>query len=450
MSKVLSPVPEGSGLDPVPGDAGPPIVGYLREYVRDPATLWRRRYEQYGPVSWFRGVNTKTVSLLGPDACGVALTNKDKAFANGPGWRRLVGPFFDRGLMLLDFEEHLSHRRIMQQAFTNQRLAGYTAGLNPAVEAGLSQWKPTSSFKLYPALKTLTLDLATSMFMGGAEGTKQAEMDRINRAFIDCVQAATALLRFPFPGGRWRRALAGRALLEKFLRGYLPIRRAGAGEDLFSVLCKIESDDGQRFTEDDIINHMIFLLMAGHDTSTITISTMMGFLGQHPEWQQRCRAESLELGTTSLSFDQLDRLSSLELVIKESQRLVAPVPTMVRETVRDTEVLGHYIPEQTMIAITPHFTHHMPEYWPNPELFDPERFAEHRREDKIHRYAWQPFGGGVHKCLGMHLSVAEIKTVMHHMLQRYEWSVDPEYRTPMNYTSLPYPNDGQPIDLRPR
>lgn len=426
------------------------MIGYLHQYVRDPVSLWRRRYEQYGPVSWFSGVGAQTATLLGPDACGIALTNKDKAFANGPGWRALVGPFFDRGLMLLDFGEHLAHRRIMQQAFTSQRLAAYTEALNPAIEAGLASWRPGESFEVYPALKKLTLDLATGIFMGGADGSDSRRMDRLNRAFIDCVQAATAVVRLPIPGMRWNRALKGRKLLEEFLREYLPARRAGDGEDLFSVLCTIESDEGERFSDDDIVNHMIFLLMAAHDTSTITISTMMQYLGQHPEWQERCRAESAALGDGGVEFDRLDELPSLDLVMKECMRLVSPVPTVVRKTVKDTEVLGHFLPSDTMVAITPHFTHHMHEYWPEPEKFDPERFAEHRREDKIHRFAWEPFGGGVHKCLGMHFSGAEIKTVMHHLLQRFEWSVDPGYRVPMSFTSLPYPKDGQPIDLRRR
>lgn len=72
-----------------------------------------------------------------------------------------------------------------------------------------------------------------------------------------------------------------------------PARRAGNGDDLFSALCQAESDDGQRFSDDDVINHVIFLLTAAHDTSTITISTMMSCLGQHPDWQQRCREDRM-------------------------------------------------------------------------------------------------------------------------------------------------------------
>jgi cytochrome P450 len=112
-------------------------------------------------------------------------------------------------------------------------------------------------------------------------------------------------------------------------------------------------------------------------------------------------------------------------------------------------VLGHFVPAGTMVSITPHFTHHMPEYWPDPERFDPGRFADDRREDHVHRYAWEPFGGGAHKCIGMHFSVAEVKAIMHHLLLRFDWQVDPAYTAPMDYTALPFPKDGQPIDLSP-
>lgn len=447
MTRTLAPAPTGSELTPVPGDGGLPLLGHGLAYLRDPMRLWESRYRRHGPVSWFQAFGRQFVALLGPEASEVVLTNRDKAFANGDGWRFLIGPFFDRGLMLLDFDEHMSHKRLMQQAFTSDRLARYAAAIDPAARAAIEQWQPGESVKVYPELKKLTLNLAVEVFMGGAPGASQQRLDLINSSFIDCVQAATALVRYPVPGGRWHRGLVGRRRLEEFLREYLPARRAGDGDDLFSVLCRVEVD-GERFSDDDVISHMIFLLMAAHDTSTITLSTMMQHLGQHPEWQQRCREESLAIGADSIDYDQLAQLGSLDLVMKESLRLVSPVPAIVRKTVKDTEVLGHFIPADTMVAIAPYFTHHLDEYWPDPEVFDPGRFSTERREDKIHRLAWQPFGGGVHKCIGMHFAGAEVKIVLHHLLRNFEWHVDPDYRAPMDLKSLPYPRDGQPVRLR--
>jgi cytochrome P450 len=208
------------------------------------------------------------------------------------------------------------------------------------------------------------------------------------------------------------------------------------------------SEDGESFTDSEIVNHMIFLLMAAHDTSTITTSTAMRYLGQHPEWQQRLRAEAAHLGDAP-TLDELDGLTSFDLVIKECLRLLPPVPVLARRTVKDTEVLGTPIPAGRLTAVMVHLQHHQPELWPDPEAFDPERFSTERRDDKVHRHAWEPFGGGVHKCLGMFFAGAEVKLILHQLLRRYSWTVDADYVTPLNYMSLPFPKDGQPVVLQP-
>ncbi|TWH25130.1 cytochrome P450 [Rhodococcus rhodochrous J45] len=450
MTRILAAPPAHSHLRPVPGRSGIPGIGHVLEYIRDPLAMMQKHWDRYGEVSCFSAAGRRWISVLGPDACQEVLQNKDRAFANGDGWSALIGPFFHGGLMLLDSEEHLRHRRIMQQAFTRSRLEKTVDAMNPSIAEKLDKWVPTDGFRAYTALKTLTLDLATDIFMGGAEDSTPAEIEAVKKAFIDCVQAATSIVRYPVPGTRWKRGLDGRRVLEDFFRHYLPARRSRETDDLFSVLCHIESEAGQRFSDDEIVDHMIFLLMAAHDTSTITISTMMQYLGQHPQWQDRCRAESLALGTAAPSHADLDALGSLDLVMKECLRLVSPVPVLARRAVRDTEVRGHFIPAGTYASVAPHFTHHMAEYWPEPERFDPERFADHRREDKVHRYAWEPFGGGVHKCLGMHFAGVEVKAIVHQLLLRFEWHVDPGYVAPLDFTSLPFPSDGQPVDLRLR
>jgi cytochrome P450 len=408
--------------------------------------MMRDQYDRFGPVSDIDFIGKRWTVLLGPDACQAALRNGDKAFASGDGWGYLVGPFFDRGLMLLDFEEHHRHRRIMQSAFDRAHLEDYTAALQPAAVAGLERWDPNSRFPAYPALKELTLELAATVFMGGADLAAPDELTRVNRAFIDCVQSATALIRADVPGTRWGRALRSRTLLEEFFGRHLQSRRDDPGSDLFSVLCHVTTEDGERFSDEDIVNHMIFLLMAAHDTTTITASTMMQQLGQHPEWQERCRDEAFALPERPTLAD-LDGLESLDLVMKECLRLVPPVPVLARKTVKQTEVLGHTIPADRLVAVMMHLSHHMAELWPDPERFDPERFAASRREDKVHQYAWEPFGGGVHKCLGMFFAGAEVKTILVHLLRQYTWSVDRSYRAPMSYHSLPFPKDGQPVHL---
>jgi cytochrome P450 len=193
---------------------------------------------------------------------------------------------------------------------------------------------------------------------------------------------------------------------------------------------------------------MIFLLMAAHDTSTITITAMAYYLANHPEWQERCRTESHDVGTPTIRYEDLEKLGSLDLVMKEAMRLITPVPGVMRKTVRDTELLGHVIPGGTYVSANIYGVHHLSEYWPDPERFDPERYADDRREDEVHRNAWMPFGHGVHKCIGLHFGGTEIKAARHQLLMRYRWSVPAGYNMPIDWSSLPRPKDGLPVRLQ--
>ncbi|MGZ4451866.1 MAG: cytochrome P450 [Nocardioides sp.] len=428
----------------LPTDKGLPFLGRAFDYAKDPDALMRHQWETYGPVSPFNALNEMRVMVLGPDAIAEVFANKDRAFANG--WEKIVGPFFHRGLMLIDFDEHKGHRRIMQEAFTRPRLDAYTRAMQPAIAKGLEAWGDGGDIKSYWKLKQLTLDIAADIFMGGAADTSQAEMDKVNKAFIACVQAAAGIVRGDVPGTRWGKAYKGRKVLEEFLKHYLPAKRATATDDFFSVLCHVEDEDGERFDDQAVIDHMIFLMMAAHDTSTITTSTMLQLLGQHPEWQDRCRAESMALGDQP-TMEEVEGLAALDLVMKEALRLNPPVPAIARKTVKDTVVQGVRIPAETDVFVGVKLSHILEDYWTNPMVFDPERFSEARREDKSHRLAWEPFGGGVHKCIGLYFAGIEVKSIMHRLLRTYRWTVAPGYQPPMDNHSLPFPKDGQPITL---
>ena len=432
------------GLKPIPGDPGLPLLGHSLEMLRLGLDYAMKRYEQYGPVSWVRAFGVNVVSASGPEATQVVLANRDKAYSQ-QGWEYFIGPFFNRGLMLLDFDEHIYHRRLMQLAFTADRLSGYMVQVGDVVRDSVSTWHGSGNFTLYPALKQLTLDVATKIFMASSLG---GDSTKLTKAFVDTVRAGTALIRLPI--GRWGAGLVGRKVLEDYFRGSLPAKRASDSDDLFAALCHARTDDGEMFTDDDVVNHMIFLMMAAHDTSTIATSALVYYLGKNQDWQDQVRKESLALGDEPLTVSTVDRLPTLDLVLKESMRLVAPVPWMVRKTVKDTDLLGHHLPSGTFVTTLAWINHMLPEYWTEPHRFDPLRFSEERREDKSHRFAYMPFGGGVHKCIGMHFGTQEVKTIVHELVRRFEWTVPADYDVRWDPTALPLPKDGLPISIKRR
>ncbi|WP_072516821.1 cytochrome P450, partial [Mycobacterium tuberculosis] len=418
--KKLAEPPPGSGLKPVVGDAGLPILGHMIEMLRGGPDYLMFLYKTKGPVVFGDSAVLPGVAALGPDAAQVIYSNRNKDYSQ-QGWVPVIGPFFHRGLMLLDFEEHMFHRRIMQEAFVRSRLAGYLEQMDRVVSRVVADdWVVNDArFLVYPAMKALTLDIASMVFMGHEPGTDHELVTKVNKAFTITTRAGNAVIRTSVPPFTWWRGLRARELLENYFTARVKERREASGNDLLTVLCQTEDDDGNRFSDADIVNHMIFLMMAAHDTSTSTATTMAYQLAAHPEWQQRCRDESDRHGDGPLDIESLEQLESLDLVMNESIRLVTPVQWAMRQTVRDTELLGYYLPKGTNVIAYPGMNHRLPEIWTDPLTFDPERFTEPRNEHKRHRYAFTPFGGGVHKCIGMVFDQLEIKTILHRLLRRY-------------------------------
>jgi cytochrome P450 len=449
--RKLADPPPGSGLKPVMGDRGLPILGHLIEMLRGGPDYLLFLYQTKGPVIFGDSPVLPGVAALGPDAAQVIYSNRNKDYSQ-QGWTPVIGAFFNRGLMLLDFEEHLFHRRIMQEAFVRSRLVGYVEQMDKVVSQVIANdWVVNDArFLLYPAMKELTLDIASMVFMGHEPGADHDLVTKVNSAFTMTVRAGNAVIRTPVPPFTWWRGLKARKLLEDYFAERVKERRGKEGNDLLTVLCQTEDEDGNRFSDEDIVNHMIFLMMAAHDTSTTTATNMAYELAANPHWQERCRDESNRLGDGPLDIESLEKLESLDLVMNEAIRLVSPVQWAMRRTVRDTELLGHYLPEGTNVIAYPGMNHRLPELWTDPLKFDPDRFTEPRNEHKRHRYAFTPFGGGAHKCIGMTFGQLEIKTILHRLLRRYRLELPrPEYEATWDHRTIPIPMDGMPIVLRP-
>jgi cytochrome P450 len=447
--RALAEPPAGSGLMAVMGEPGLPLLGQTIPFFDDPLSFCRDGYRRFGSVFWTSVIGTPVAVVLGGQAIGTVLANRDGSFSSRAGWEYFIGPFFPRGVMLMDAPEHRHHRLIMQQAFKRERLRGYLRRMHPAIERGLQSWPAASRLAVYPALKQLTLDIATEVFVGGELG---GEADMINRAFVDVVVAGQALIRadVPIPGAKWHRGLVSRRRLEAYFGDRVAAHRAGDGDDLFSVLCRAEGEDGTRFSDADVVNHMIFVLMAAHDTSTITLAMMIYQLARHPEWQQRLVAESEAVGTETPSYEQLESLGGIDLVFRETLRINPPVGMIARRAVRDVALDGRFVPAGTLLMLEIYPTHRMEPWWPDPETFNPERFAADAHDAGTVRESWLPFGSHAHKCIGMHFGAMEVKAILHRLLLTRRLSVPDDYVPPLNFGTGPYPADGLPVTLHPR
>jgi cytochrome P450 len=413
----------------------------------DMRSLHAWAHRELGPVvaqgfGRFTGVN-----LFGPDANRFVLLDRDRIFSARQPWMLIMGTIFPNGLLLRDGDEHRHHRRIMHETFKRPVLRDYTERMNPAIERGLEAFgRSGGRLRAHEAFKALTLDLAASIFVGVDLGP---EARRMNRAFEAMVAAAMPGLRLPLPLGRHHRGLVGRRVMLELLGALLPKKRESDGEDMFSRLCRARSESGEAFSDADILDHMIFLMMAAHDTTTSTLSSLTWELARHPEWQERVREESRAFGSPHPDFDELDRLEGLTWCMQETLRRYPPLPVIPRTALADFEWGGYAIPAGTMVVVSPIHCHYLPEWWEHPGRFDPERFAPGRAEHERHTHSWIPFGGGTHMCLGRRFAEAQVRLVMHQLVRRHRWSVPVGYEMPVRQAPISRPLDGLPIDLAP-
>lgn len=380
------------------------------------------------------------VNLFGPDANRLVLLDRDGLFSARKPWMAIMGRIFPNGLLLRDGAEHKHQRKIMHEAFKRNALRSYAERMNPMIEAGIASW--TGARKAFPSYKTLTLDIAASIFVGVDLGP---ETQRMNRVFEDMVAASMSIVRLPIPGLEFKRGLDGRAFLARYFRELLPKKRADAGADMLSRLARAQNESGDRLADQDVIDHMIFLMMAAHDTTTSSLTSMTYELARHPEWQERVREEAFALGKPWLDFEDVEHQTTLTLVMKETLRRYPPLPVIPRVAERAFEFEGRRVPAGTMVVVAPIHTHYMPEWFSAPERFDPERFGPERAEHERHTHAWVPFGGGPHHCIGLRFAETQIKSVMHQLVRRYRFHVAPGYRMPVQQAPISKPRDGLPV-----
>ncbi|MDE1933209.1 cytochrome P450 [Bradyrhizobium sp.] len=441
--------PHRKALSHIPGDEGWPLVGRTLNILADPKGEVERMAAKYGHVYRSRVLGETSLTILGPEANELVLFDQVRLFSSTHGWGTILGRLFPRGLMLLDFDEHRLHRRALSVAFKSGPMKSYLAALDAGIAQRVAEWRQRPGEMLfYPAMKQLTLDLAATSFLGTAIGP---EVEEITKAFVDMVAASIAPIRTPLPGTQMARGVKGRARIVAYFSEQIPIRRAKGGEDLFSQLCRATHEDGALLSPQDIVDHMSFLMMAAHDTLTSSLTSFVAALAANPQWQQKLRDEVSSLGVASdapTSFEHLEAMPLTEMAFKEAMRLRPPVPSVPRRATRDFAFGGYDIPAGTLVGINPLFTHHMRDIWPDPDGFDPLRFTEEAQRSR-HRFAFVPFGGGAHMCLGLHFAYMQAKCFARHFLQSVSVSL-PNGRAPDWYMwPIPKPRDGLRVMVTP-
>jgi cytochrome P450 len=402
-------------LGDIPGPNGWPVFGNLHRLLPNPLPYVEELHRRYGNVFFASfAMNRKTVFLLGPDAAEMVLIKAKRSISNRLAYMEQAKVLGDRGVLFRDGIDHRAIRQRMNPAFKPIALQGYLKGMNDQIATRISNWSAGDQPRIADEIRGLTLDIAGHVIAGAGVGAKS---DVVISHLLNMLNPTTSFLRALPATTKWK-ATKGRAYMDHYFRGQIAERRTCSAPDLFTGICDPAPE--QRLNNDEIVDNMIGLLVAGYETTAITIMMMLYFLARHPQWQERMRSE---FGKTQSSgempFESLDKLVETEWVLKETLRLNPPLPFLPRKAMETFEFEGHEIPKGTSLIISPAIIHRMRSLYRNPEDFCPERFSDLRAEDKAHSCAWIPFGKGSHTCIGMHMARLEVKAFFSQLLARF-------------------------------
>jgi len=432
-------------LKHIPGSNGLPFLGQFIPFVTNATKFWSDQQKRHGDVFKYSTPMGTAVVLLGPTANKYVLVEQAKFATNKEAWEQSLSDLFPNGLMLMDGDKHHSHRSIMNEAFKKDPMQGYLKMMPEIIDRELVHLNGKSKALMFPFFKEFTLKMAAAIFFGL---DLNEDLKGINKALTDIVNAA-AVLPINLPGTAYRKGLNGRKYLVSYFTSIIGERRTNPGSDLFSRFCEAKSEEGETFTDQEIIDHLIFVLMAAHDTTAITLSLMSYFLAKHPDWQDKVRedANSFDL-FDELYVNDLRQLENTGYVMKETLRIHPPLTMVSRKLEKELTVEGYRIPQNTLVNVVFQMTQKDQRVWTNPELFDPLRFNKERREHSVCPFAYAPFGAGKHHCIGYGFAEMQVKLVITELVKRFQLSVPDNYICPIQDVPLKNPKDNLPMFLK--
>jgi cytochrome P450 len=405
----------GRDLESVPGRAGLPLFGILPEAVLDPLAFARRMHARYGPVHRFYACGSWNVQLVGPEANEFVLFDRDGNFSSEGGWRPVFGRHFGGGLLLRDGADHQWHRKLIATAFKQEQLQSYLDIFVRNNEAVVARWADRS-LDVYELAQKLTFANGYAAFLGRDPALATRE-DML--AFRYLMRSATGIVTMPLPGTAEGRATWAKRHIEKLIRPMLAEPVAGERTDLLASLCRMR-DEGL-LDAGEILAHLTFVIAAAFDAlSSATVSTLY-YLAANPEWQSAVRTELCEQvpDRDSIEIADLGRCEQAEWAVKEALRLNAAAPVLWRRAIKPFGFGGHDFPAGTITGVNPMLTHLLPDIWERPEAYDPGRLASARSRGR-HRFAFVPFGGGAHACLGANFACLQVRALLRTLLDGHE------------------------------
>jgi len=407
-------------------------------FRRDPLGFLTRLAREYGDVSQFRVGPIRMFLLNHPDHVRDVLVTHHEKFHKGRALqrsKRLLG----EGLLTSEGAHHRRQRRLAQPAFHRQRLGAYAAVMADYAERAAERWRDGQTLDVADEMMRLTLAVVGRTLF---DVDVESEADDVGAALTDMMELfgylmlpyAELLEKLPLPATRrFRRA---RARLDAVIYRIIEERRRAGGDrgDLLSTLLLAVDEEGDHtgMTDEQLRDEVMTIFLAGHETTANALTWAFYLLAQNPEAEARLHEEVDRVlgGGRRAGFEDVPALRYTEMVVAETMRLYPPAWAVGRMAVEDHEVGGYLIPRGATALMSQYVMHRDSRFFPDPERFDPGRFAPEAKDARP-QYSYFPFGGGVRRCIGEGFAWAEATLLLATFARRWRMRLVPGRRVEM-------------------
>lgn len=437
-----------------PGPRGSLLFGSILEFGRDLNGFMLRTAREYGPIAHFRMVHRHAYLVSSPEFNEYVLLGNYKNFMKHQLFFDRTRAVFGWGLLSNDGDSWRKQRRLAAPAFHRDRIADYGRLMTQYALEHRQRWQDGQTLDIYVEMREIAAKIvARALFDDVIAG----DVDQISEAMNGLLDSVTdRMLRpivppdwMPTPGVlRYRRSVATiNALIGRFIADH----RANLDErhTLLAMLMKARDEDGQPMSDEMLRDEAATLFLAGHDTTATALSWAIYLLTQFPEWQSRLQACVDALGDRPIEAADIPAIAPIEWTVKESLRLFPSITLIARQSIEDCEIGGYTIPAKSLVYLSPHAMHRNPQYFPEPDRYNPERWAD-GLEGRLPRHVYIPFSGGPRICIGERFAMMEAILLLANFLQKFRFEYGGTV-PPVPFASITLiPAGGMPIRLRHR
>ena len=411
-----------------PGPRGEPIFGSSRRYARDPFGFLSALEDGYGDVARFDMGPVTMTMVASPSAIERVLVSEADRFRKPDFAGDAVGDLLGEGLLLSEGETWERQRALANPAFAMQRLGSMGDRITDHAAARTAAWEPGETVDVEREMTRVTLDVILDLMLGvelpeSRVADIESALEPLGERFRPDPLRFALPQWVPLPGDReFDRAVR---TLETVVDDVVAQRRGTEGTegdedapmDLLSIL--LRARDRGELSRDQLRDELVTVLLAGHDTTALTLTYAWILLSEHPDVERRVHEElDAVLDGERPTAAHVREFEYLEWVVEEAMRLYPPVYVLFREPTETVTLAGYDVPAGQPVMLPQWAVHRSPRFYEDPETFDPERWRSERARERP-RFAYFPFGGGPRHCIGKHLAMLEAQLILAHVARSY-------------------------------